>query len=395
MHIDTGRILTLTVLIALLAVALSGCALLGRQPLRSDGFDCQSVPLGGETPFDIEAGDWNGDGRLDLALSSAGTSEVRLMRSDGKRAWSELPPLKTGLIPRGLGVGDIDGDGALDLTVGNADGHDVSVYRGKGDGTFERIAQPRVGVSPFTAELVDLDQDGHLDIVTVNETDISSGIEGWGDILWGDGKGGFPQTEQLVFGLHPAWLAIADFDASGTPDLAVPNWRSSTLSIFLNDGRRRFRKQSDVKLEAELPYGIAAGDFDGDGRIDLAVTSIGAGGVFVLGGDGRGGFRTVGRYEAGSGVRAVASADLDADGRLDLVTVNTGEHSLTLLRGTPQGTFENMGKVRVHYGPRLAKIVDLDADGLLDIVLTDNGPGTATVLYGRRRGRGQACVQKD
>jgi hypothetical protein len=122
-------------------------------------------------------------------------------------------------------VGDFNGDGKLDLAVAN--GNTVSVLLGNGDGSFQ---DPRnfsaVGGSLIVA---DFNGDGHLDIAV-----LGSGVR----VLLGNGDGSF-QTTHLSYipGSFPSSVAVGDFNGDGRLDVAVANRGSDDVSILLNDGK--------------------------------------------------------------------------------------------------------------------------------------------------------------
>jgi VCBS repeat protein len=125
----------------------------------------------------IAAGDFNRDGRMDLAVGYASNElgvartgiDVLLARPDGtwERRGLGFEPGSVGIWA--LGTGDLDGDGALDLVGMTGDG-DGWVFLGDGKGSFTREQSPEVdlreeGCTGYHLELADLDRDGAAELI--------------------------------------------------------------------------------------------------------------------------------------------------------------------------------------------------------------------------------------
>ena len=297
------------------------------------------------------------------------------------RTFAKTGEVFAGDTSRHLASADFDGDGNVDLVVANALSHDAVVLPGDGSGGFVRGPRYLTGIAPFAVAVADLDGDGRLDIVVANESNVahSEGL-GSGKVLFG-GPDGFEDGVDLPAGERPSAVVVAEIDGQSGADIAMTNWKSSTVSIFRNRGNRRFETQPPLTYDGGNPYGLAAGDFDGDGAVDLAVTDLERDAVVVLYGDGRGQFPRSARHRAGSGVRHVVAVDLNGDGRLDLVTANTSANSLTILLGTPEGTFLAAGAVQVGKGPRTVMAADVDGDGKPDLVVANMTESSVWVLF--------------
>jgi len=98
----------------------------------------------GTNSFSLAVGDFNGDGKPDLAVANysyQGTVSVLLGNGDG--SFREPVSYGTGVFPQSVAVGDLDGDGKLDIAVATRSG--VSVLLGKGDGIFQTAVNYTAG----------------------------------------------------------------------------------------------------------------------------------------------------------------------------------------------------------------------------------------------------------
>src|SRR5262245_6665947 len=131
----------------------------------------------------LAVGDFNGDGKLDVALPIAGENpavEILLGQGDGSFQPNGLF-LGVGGIPVAVAAGDFDHNGALDLVTANSNGT-LSVLLGHGDGTFRPRIDLAVGGAPHAVAVGDFNGDGRLDLVTAQQlTDTVSVMLGYGD----------------------------------------------------------------------------------------------------------------------------------------------------------------------------------------------------------------------
>jgi len=324
----------------------------------------------GGSPFAFASGDFNGDGRPDLAVlnSTDGNVTVVLTNRDGTLKKPVTYPI--GVNPSSIAVADINGDGKLDIVVANggdpkiSEFGDVGILLGNGNGTFRKAIHANVG-SIFPAKLVvaDFDGDGNPDLalVTIKPTPVLR-------IFLGDGKGTFRSVARYtVAGYFKSFLA-ADFNQDGKKDLAILNGgpcrTCHTVTVVLGNGNGTFQSG----IVTDLPYEsltMVAGDFNNDDRVDLLTGS----GVF-LAGNGDGTFSIV--IES-FGFESAAVGDLNGDGKLDLLAV-AGSETQTML-GNGDGTFQPPISYDVGPVPVAVGALDLNGDGKHDAVTFSNTHG--------------------
>ena len=136
--------------------------------------------------------------------------------------------IATGSAPVSFAIGDFNGDGKADLAVVDQRSASVMIQLGVGNGYFVPLVNEGVGVGPVAVATGDFNGDGKLDLVVANR--VSNTVE----LLLGNGNGTFRSFTTLeAFG--PTALAVGDFNGDGKLDLAVANWNSSSVSIWLGN----------------------------------------------------------------------------------------------------------------------------------------------------------------
>ena len=257
-----------------LAVADSGSTLNNVSVLLGTGtgsFGAATNFTAGNYPDSVAIGDFNGDGKQDLATTNnnaSGTVSVLLGTGAGSfvKTGTDSP---VGSNPWSVAVGDFNGDGRQDLAVANFSSATVSVLLGNGDGTFTVHSTPSAGLSPHSVAVGDFDGNGKQDLAIAN--DISSGTV---SVLLGDGTGTFTPKSAPGTGASPVLVTVGDFNGDGKQDLATANTSSGTVSVLLGAGLGSFGAKADFTV-GSTPQSVAVGDFNGDGRQDLATANYG------------------------------------------------------------------------------------------------------------------------
>ena len=300
-------------------------------------------------PTSLAVGDFDGDGRADLAATeprSSHTIAVLLSNRDG--TFRAPVHFGAGIDPISLVTGHFNGDRRPDLAAFDLSGYDVNVLLGNGDGTFQSLwqSETEAGVHPWSAVAGDFDGDHRLDLAVANA------ISGDVSVLLGNGDGTFRAQGQFEVGAGPTpWvtstsLVAGDFNGDGRPDLAVANFLSDDIAILLGNGDGNFQTQVRVQLEEKTgSTSPVAGDFDGDHRLDLAVANAISGDVSVLRGNGDGTFQPPVRYRVGGRPNSLVAGDFDGDHRLDLAAASGFSDDIAVLLGNGDGTFRIQGRV--------------------------------------------------
>jgi hypothetical protein len=354
-----------------------------------------TIPLDSLSRFaSVLSGDFDGDGLSDLAgLFFTPTSTgpgmpsgvaVVLNSSTGLQTTKvtnlTFPPVDDVSPGYSAVAGDFNGDGKLDLAVGS---ERVAVLVGKGDGTF----QPEVDYSlAAPLALGDFNNDGMLDIIGLQGTSTStvSVLPGKGD-----GTFGFPVNSDAgnIVPSSGGSLAVGDFNKDGKLDavLLVSNGIGPTgYSVLLGNGDGSF--QPPVVANAGLnPTFIASADMNGDGKLDLVITnSFGANSspdtVSVLLGNGDGSFQTPITVNAGNGITWLLVSDINADGKPDVVIGNSSG-DVSILVGNGDGTLQVplVSFAAGAYGPIAP--ADFNGDGSIDLAAATFNGGALSTIY--------------
>jgi len=181
-------------------------------------------------------GDFDGDGKLDGAVASGALAQgqisgvsVSLGKGDGTFTLANGSPLYVGTSLSAIVTADFNGDGKLDIAVTDSGGNAVLILLGKGDGSFGAPSTIAVGTQPEAIVAGDFNNDGKLDLAITNAGD------GTITLLLGNGDGTFTEASGSPYavGGNPYWITAADFNGDGKLDLATANLMDGTISILL------------------------------------------------------------------------------------------------------------------------------------------------------------------
>jgi uncharacterized membrane protein len=310
---------------------------------------------GGESAYSIVVADVNGDGKLDLVVangclgSDCSTGSVGVLLGKGDGTFEKVRTYSSGaasVFGSHVAVGDLNGDGKLDLAVATtgttccSEGL-VGVLLGNGDGTFKKAKMYNTG--GFDAigwvEIADVNGDKKPDLVVANycATECSfPPAEGSVGVLLGNGNGTFKAVKTYPSGGDGAIsVAVADLNKDGKPDILVancgpeacgPGSPGGNVGVLMGNGNGTFKPVVNYPA-ANSPFDVVAADVNGDGKLDIVVSNWGTpnastndGAVTVLQGKGNGTFRPAQTFPSGGAeAPAVAVADVNNDGLPDIV----------------------------------------------------------------------------
>jgi hypothetical protein len=191
----------------------------------------------GRAPFEIVAGDSNGDGAPDLVVRGNNTLDHWLNRGDGTFI-GQLAFASTGSSRSRyatMAAGDFNGDGRDDLAVANGSSSDgLALYLARADGTFGDATMVMPGRLYDSAAVGDLDGDGRQDLAGLSGHGVTS--------LLNRGDGNFVAGgNNSSFGVS---TVLGDVDGDGFPDLVVPDDEGSYVRVDRNRGDDTFEDSS-------------------------------------------------------------------------------------------------------------------------------------------------------
>ena len=259
----------------------------------------------GNSAGSIAIGDFNGDGKADVAVTSYIDNVVNIFLGNGDGTFRGPVSYATGSYPNSVAVSDFNGDGVPDLVVADDFAGAVSILLGNGDGSFRPRTDVAAGVAePWFAVAEDLNGDGKVDLVITGNPTAS--------VLLGNGDGTFQAPVNYDSGTGNTTsltVAVCDFNGDGKPDLVFSSGHAQDVTLLYGNGDGTFQEPQHEIVQGDT---VVAGDFNGDGKADVAV--IGYSGVNVLlGGLGRSTTTTLvstldpGAYGQGVGLVATVS----------------------------------------------------------------------------------------
>jgi hypothetical protein len=297
------------------------------------------------TPYGASAlavGDFDGDGNLDIAVVEyvLNQSVLQIFLGKGDGTFTAGASYSTVSYPYGITVADFNGDGRLDLAVANDGNNTVTLFLGKGDGTFRKSRSYHVP-EPERVLAVDLNGDGHPDLAVLAycAKKVKTCVSGAVAVLLNEGGGTFQKPVYYsVNGVGPDGIAAADLSNNGKIDLVVANnnfQSASTLSVLSGNGDGTFQAAVNYPV-GDGPVGIAIADFNGDGNLDVAVANTASFTVSVLYGNGNGTLQAAQNLQfAGDSLPiSVAAADFTGDGVPDLAVALCYANEVAILRNT-------------------------------------------------------------
>jgi hypothetical protein len=360
---------------------------LGSATLTAAGNPASSVvalpyQIVGRTPTNMIVADFDGDGNSDIALVNWYDGSVQVLYGDGKGGSSYSYQMPIGTPPYGgafnLAAGDFNGDGIVDLAVITSDGY-VHILQFAGDRSFSDFSKTYVGNSPEYIAVGDFNNDGTLDVLISCE-------EPYGMYyMEGTGFGSLDPPKAINITRLPGQIAVADFNGDGNLDFAVGSI-GSLVTVYLGDGNSNFSLLNTLYGGAD-PESVVVGDFNGDGSPDLASISDSDDliTVFLNNNNGTGILSEKATYSTGSNAvtASITVGDFNGDGVTDLAYTTSianpysmdpdsaYETTVAVLKGKGDGTFSAGPTAITGKNPFAVVAGDWNGDGFTDLAVSN------------------------
>ena len=316
----------------------------------------------------IFSADVNGDGKVDMILSSQGNVDVLIGNGDGsflvKRSYTTTTPTAGN---NGSAVyQDVNGDGVNDFVT--TQGGAVAVLFGNNDGSFKAAVTYTESVWFTTVASADLNGDGVNDLVLSD----NSGTNAIG-VMLGNANGTFNALNtSYITGPTPRGISLADINGDGKVDAVVADASGSRVNIFLGNGDGTFQVATSITTAGANPVDVKILDLNHDGILDMVV---GEGGGFtglqVFLGNGDGTFYGQKTFAAAISGASLQIADMNGDGYADVLSQSG------VWLGNGDGTFKAIFSFSgLTNNPTSVGVGDFNGDGAIDVAVgTINSPG--------------------
>jgi FG-GAP-like repeat/Abnormal spindle-like microcephaly-assoc'd, ASPM-SPD-2-Hydin len=361
----------------------------------------------------LAVGDLRHIGRLDIVAGCQPFGGVNVFLSSGGGQFGTATNYNVPAGVEDVVVGDFNGDGKLDVAVtnGGAVGM-VSVLPGLGTGKFTPAVAFGTGLFPSAIGAADFNRDGKLDLVTTVSPSLSGPPTGAISVLLSNGKTLFDRRATYAVGTSSSAansVAAADLNGDKKPDLIVSLGFENQISVLMNKGNGTFK----TFVPYTDPYGpmsVVTGDFNNDHKIDVAVINANTDplahytvSVFTNAGNGVLSQRTEYQVAGGAGssftgANAIAVGDFDKDGNLDIVTAGTSNadgNTVSVLLGTGTGfqaylSYPTGGTT----APTGVVVGDFNNDGWLDFAVGNSADNTVSIFLNKADGTGTFTLQQ-
>lgn len=341
----------------------------------------------GYYPSGITVADFNHDGVVDFAVANlgglfgdSGPGSVMVFLGTGHGVFQQGMTISSSNFPWSIASGDFNGDGKADLAViedtTSFTSSYVRIYLGNGDGTFTLDGSYFEPGFYEQVSAADLNGDGRTDLVVLDNFYFGSVV------FFGKGDGSFAAPKEYASGFNTNNLIVADVNGDGRLDFILGNF-GGPPSIGVQLGNSNGTYKAAPIYPNPATFGFATGDFNHDGNLDLVTT--GTSGIGISLGNGDGTLQPPVFYSSGD-LQGVATGDFNNDGNVDVAAGPTANNSVAIYLGNGDGTLRFLYNCDCGGYASAIAVADFNGDGNLDLGVTNILNNTVTINFGDGHG---------
>jgi hypothetical protein len=317
----------------------------------------------------ILAGNLDNDGILDLVLG--GSTPLTWLYGNGNGTFRIGGTAEVRNVTS-IALGQFDGRNGIDIAVAQASPPALTILLADANGNYSTVATYPVDNAATAVATADFDGDGRADLVVADSKFVTP--------YFGNGDGTFTKGASLPT-LATLSLTAHDMNRDGRPDIVVGGQKFVTVFVYAGSRQFLFSQQTSIGTDANT---IAVTDVDHDANPD--VVAVGNGDIAVLRGTQSGGFLPAATYAGGANPVAGAIGDFNGDGFNDVVVSNLASADISIIENLGNGDFDAMRKLEAGDRPVAFATGDVNLDHHLDLIVANQLSNDITIFPGNDAG---------